>query len=138
MALSKPQEIALHQILEMPLAPLVNRLVGSDGLVVEQRNVATSIRQAKQALSDYLAQYICSDADTEAALKVYLNKWIALGTDVTTIDSGSLGNLSGLNDDPERERLEIRRQVLVIVPFYRHHEELLRASKASSTVPILR
>jgi hypothetical protein len=136
--LTRVHEIALHQILEMPLAPLVNRLVGSDGLVVEQRNVATSIRQAKQALSDYLAQYVLADADLEVVLKRYLDKWIALGTDVTTIDSGSLGNLSGLNDDPERERLEIRRQVLVIVPFYRHHEELLRAAKNCSTVSILR
>jgi hypothetical protein len=137
-ALSKLQEIALHQILEVPIAPMVSRIVGEDGLVVEQRDVSDSIRQAKRALDEYLARIIYSDPATEAALKVYLDRWIALGTDTTVMESGTVGNVSGLSYNPTMERQTIKELVGHMVPFYRRPEEILRAQRNNTTVMILR
>lgn len=138
MALTVQQEIALFQILEVPWQPLVMKPAGADYLIHETNDVTTSIRQARQRILDYLTVYIYSSAQAEVVLTAYLDRWIEIGTNVVNIDSGSTGAVGGVTSRPDDERLEIQKQVKVVVPFYRAHVEIERASAAGTTVAIIR
>lgn len=139
MSLTTEQEIALFQMLEVPWQPVVIKPAGSDNLFYEKTDATTSVRQARQAILDYLAAYIYTNASAEAVLVNYCTRWIDIGTDTVTIISGSVGSgVSGVSNDPERERLEIQRQVKGLVPFYRVHEEMSRQASAGAYVGICR
>jgi len=138
MALTTQQQIALFQILEVPWQPKVIKPAGVDNLFHETSDATTSIRQARQAILDYLATYIYTDAAAQACLQVYCDRWIEIGTDVIVLDSGSTGGIAGVSSDPERERLEIQRQVKVMVPFWKAHVEIERAGTAGPYVGITR
>lgn len=137
MSLSTEQDIALFQALEVPWQPMVGQLVDKWNLVVQKWEVSDSIRQANKAIRDYLAAYITPITAAENKLKVYLDRWIQLGTDVVTLNGG-VGPVQGVACDPEKERLEIQRQVKGMVPFYRAHEEVSRLATAGAYIPICR
>lgn len=137
MALTAEQDIALFQVLEVPWQPQVNQLVDKWNLVVQVWNVSDSIRQANRAIRDYLAAYITPVPAAEAKLKEYLDRWIQIGTDTVTLDGG-VGPVQGVACDPNKERLEIMRQVKGFLPFYRAHEEASRLETTSTYVAICR
>lgn len=124
MALTKAQEIALYTILEVPYATVHNRVI-SEGLLVEPHSVTGSPSAAKTHITAHLAD-VATDAALEAVLTGLLDEWIDLGTDTTAIEGGAVGNVQGLTTTISGEREEIRRQVLIIVPFYRYHEQFQR------------
>jgi hypothetical protein len=139
MAITKAQEIALYQILEIPWQAVATHLIDGDNMVGLQLTIqATSTRQAKQMLTDYLTAYIYTDTATQTVLTTLLDRWNALGTTTVRIESGGTGAIAGVTMDPREEREEISRQVKVIVPFYRRHEELERAHGGQSSVQIVR
>jgi hypothetical protein len=138
MALTVEQEIALFQILEVPWQPVVLKPAGPDNLFFEKSDATNSIRQARQAILDYLAAYINGNAVALAKLQAYCDRWIEIGTDTVVMDQGSTGALTGVTSDPERERLEIQRQVKGFVPFYRAHVEVERAATSGPYVGIVR
>ena len=135
MALSKAREIALFKVLEVPYSTTTNTLL-PDGLTVQVHDVTSSIRAAKTVILAHLTSNIYIDADIQTELESLLDDYIDLGTDMTMIDGGSIGNLSGIRWSPQEDREEIRRQVLALVPFWRHHDELLRST--SGVVRIIR
>lgn len=139
MSLTGQQEIALYQILEMPISPTVNILIDGENQLVVQRTIEESTtRQAIAALKAYLADLAANHVDWENSLKSLLNRWLTIGTSTQTIEAGGTGMINGITINPESERMEIRRQVIVIVPFYRRHEELSRRANASTNVPFIR
>jgi hypothetical protein len=135
MALSDDEHLALHEILEIPVHTSIDRIVGDDGLVIEQHDVSVSIRQANTALDTYLASLTSAE---EAKLKLLLVAWNDLGFDTTRMEGGAVGSIQGLTDDPDNERRIIRQRVLVIVPFYRKQDEMLRMAKNTGFIPVIR
>ena len=125
-------EIALFQVIEVPYATKSNVIVG-DALLAETHDVTGSSRAAYTLIMSQVNSMVAG-AVTE--LESLLTTWRNLGTDVVSIDGGSIGNLQGVSDSAAAEREEIRKQVLVLVPFYRYHEELSR--RRGLTVPIIR
>lgn len=139
MPLTTQQEIALFQMLEVPWQPVVIKPAGADYLFYEKSDATTSIRQARQAILDYLAVYVYPNADALLVLVGYCNRWICIGTDTIVLQAGSAGNgVTGVTSDPERERLEIQRQVKGMVPFFRAHQEMARAASSGSSISICR
>jgi hypothetical protein len=138
MPITTRQEIALFQILEVPWQPVVIKPAGPDSLFYEMSDATNSIRQARQKILDYLAAYIYPNADALDMLEGYCNRWLAIGTDTVTMESGSTGSLAGVTSDPERERLEIQKQVRDFIPFYRSHIQIERAGTSGAYVGIVR
>jgi len=138
MALTKAQLIALHEILAIPFTPITT---GNDGYVdfldpethtrVEQWiSPNDSDHQAKAVLVSLLTE-IAGDSDLETALKVYLDRWNALGTQVWVLD-GNVGNIQGIATSPEAERREIMRRVKITVPFVERIEEIKRQTQEAN------
>lgn len=141
MALTTAQEIALFQILEVPWCPSgsdqeAGHLVGGDNMLVERAIVRSS--QSMQAAALIRSWVAALGSDAETVLVAYLTEWITLGTDTTDLVGASVGGYSGITDTPESTRLEIRRQVIVLVPYYRHHEVIERDSRSGGSVNLIR
>lgn len=133
--LTKKQEIALFKILEVPYSTMGNRVVG-DNLLVETHSVTGASRAAKTTITSFLASEIYTDSEVEEELVSLIDLWISIGTDVTAIENGAVGDISGISDSAAAEKEEIRRQVLVLVPFYRYADELMR--KRGGTISLIR
>ena len=123
MSLSAQQRTSLFQVLEMPMFGTVNKLIDPDNLTVEPRIAADSTRNAIIQLDNHLQDLSDNYPDLEIELKIHLDSWSSLGTQSWTLDGGTAG-IQGVAMGPESQRLEIRRHILPIVPFYRHHEEM--------------
>ena len=137
MALSDTQTVSLYGVLEMPMFDTINKLIDPDNLTVEPRIAASTTRNAILQLEAHLADLASNYSGLETELKVYLDSWDALGTQTYTLDGGT-GGIDGVAYNPEQERIEIRRKVLVIVPFYRAHEEMSRLDELKTDVLICR
>lgn len=133
MALTKAREIALFQILEVPYTTSVGYIY-PDGLTAQISDVASSSIAAKNLITTFLTLNVYPDATLQAVLETLLDAWIALGTDTTSIVNGSVGNIAGVNSEPDAERGEIRKQTVIIVPYYRADEQLRRGT---AMVPII-
>ena len=137
--LSTVQEITLFQILEVPWQPVVLKPAGNDNLFFEKSDATSSTRQARAAIIDYLSTYVYPNADALNMLVGYLNRWRTMATDTVTVQGGSVGSgVTGVTSDPERERLEIQRQVKGLVPFFRAHIEVERAASSTAFIGITR
>jgi len=123
MSLTLEQEVALFDILQVPYQTSVHKLTDDDNLLAVENIVSDNGMRAYTLIQSKITE-IEGIAALEAILVAYLDDWVAMGTNVTTIDAGGIGDLNGLSDDPDRERTVIRGKVLGIVPFYRAHEEM--------------
>ena len=136
MAITDAQDIALHQILEIPLKARVLKPQGSDNLWVQEwKTQDDNVRQINTALTSYLATL---SVDQETVLKQLLDEWISLGTFRVDVTDGGTGGIQGVTDNPNEERDEIIRQVKVIVPFYKAHLEIENSTRESTQIGILR
>jgi len=132
--LTKQEEISLFMILEVPFSATTQQMV-SDGQMSVQKIVPTAIA-CYNTIKTYLTNYIYTDADVEAVLVDLLDKWICLGTRTESMEGGAVGSIQGLNYSVPKERAEIKKQVIVIVPFYRLADDYKREN--SSQVSIMR
>jgi len=137
MALSDSQKISLFQVLEVPLFDTIGLLHGESNLNQQPFNSGTSDFQAKAAIESHLDNLAANYTGYEDELKTYLDEWSALGSQTLTLD-GSVGGIDGVSINTESERLEIRRRVLVIVPFYRAHEEMMRSNEQNTSINVIR
>jgi hypothetical protein len=135
MALTKAREIALFQILEIPYSLRVNYLIQPGQITAEPRDATNSAYAARTLVLQHLTDNIYPDTDIQTVLEARLDDWINLGIDTTSMEQGSVGNVAGLRMDPDADRAEIRRQVLILVPFYRAQDEISRGN--SSSCPII-
>lgn len=138
MSLTERQKISLYQILDVPRVNNVQRFIGEDNLVVQELRAMDTITSANIKIEQYLSEIALTETDRESVLKTYLDRWAYLGTDVTVVDAGSFGSISGVTIDPNAERNEIIRQVKSIVPFYRHHDEMSQQAKSSPVINVIR
>jgi len=138
MSLTMSQKRALYEILEMPMFTTINKLIDPDNLSVEQRISAATNRSAINQLEEHLTDLATNYSELETSLKTYLDQWNYLGTDQTKISIGGVGSISGIDIDPNEERLNIRRAVLPIVPFYRKHQEMSLQELNNPQINIMR
>ena len=138
MALTDVQDMILHEILEIPMGAESFRLSDPDNLAGYKRTVtAENVLQAEAALQSRLA--LLSSAQ-ETKLKTYLDRYDAIGTDMTVIETGGIGNIAGVTDSPQHERILIAQKVKVLLPFFRAHEEIAKQKHVDSdgAIPVVR
>lgn len=138
MALTDTQRVSLFQILEMPIVPYVNHLPDYDKLNIEKWDSTNSPRQAIAALDAHLAYLAASLPNIETELKTLLDRWYEIGTIPVTIQSGSIGSMSGITLDFDVERRMISERVKTIVPFWRKHDEIEHLRTSSPTITVIR
>lgn len=119
MSLTAAQKFSLFEILEIPYGTTGN-ILSDDGLSRTQKTVADSWA-AKIAVEDHLAALT---ADAETRLGLHIAEWDAIRYATARIEAGGVGGVGGATYDPNEKRREILKLVLVIVPFYRLHEQL--------------
>ena len=136
MGLSKEQELALYEALEVPYQTSVHKLQPEDNLTAIEYTAVNLATQAFILIQNRITE-IEADADLLSLLQDNLNDWIALGNNVTTLQGG-IGELNGVDDDPNRERNIIRAKIITKVPFYRHHDEMKVTESRSMNAGICR
>ena len=127
--------LALYQVLELPMFPAQGNVYG-DGMVATVHDVTGSVRAVPTLITAHLNTYIYPDVTLFTALQGLLQSWVALGTDEIALQQGSVGNVTGIETSTRGTREEIRKQVLVMVPYWRYHEEMQR--RRSGTIEIIR
>jgi len=131
MALTDAQDLALYTVLEIPYATKHNTL-DDPGLISYENDadalVYTGTAAAKSAVTAHLATMTAA-ALTQLAL--LLDAFIDLGFDNTKILGGSIGNIQGVTSDPDLDRETIKKQVIILVPFYREHEDFIRRNSSN-------
>jgi hypothetical protein len=131
MALTDSQELALFTILEIPYSTKHNTL-DDQGLISYEDDADALVYQgtaaAKSAVEAHLA--LMTDAAL-TQLALLLDAFIDLGFDNTKILGGSIGNIQGITSDPDLDRDTIKKQVIILVPFYRKHEDFIRANSSN-------
>ena len=121
MALTVAREIALFEVLEVPITPTVNYIVG-EGQLAESHDVSGSPKNVYDMIIARVAQLTGAYL---TRLEELLDDWIDLGNDTMTLD-GSVGSVQSVQDSVAGERDEIKKKVMVLVPFYRAHIEMRR------------
>jgi len=123
MTLSLERELALFEILQVPYQTSVMKLQPEDNLTAIEYTADNLATQAFGLIQDKITE-IEANAELLALLEGHLDSWVALGTNVTNLQ-GNVGDIGGIDDSPDRERQAIRAKVITIVPFYRHHDEMV-------------
>lgn len=127
--------LALFQILELPMYPK-QATVYPDGSVARVHDLTNQQWEIGGLIDGHLNQFIYPDSVAYTALTTLLTAWQALGTNNITLQQGAVGNISGIDTSTDAQRAEIRKQVIVLVPYYRHYDEMLR--RRSATIEIIR
>jgi len=134
MALSEAEQISLYEILEVPIPGSVDiptdpyRL---DGLTRNQSSAQWSLSVKINARIAALT------AAQETRLKSYIGMWDDLGVNVTNLE-GSIGDISGISDSPQRERMAIQARVKTIIPVIQYIDEIQMSADASPFRPLIR
>jgi hypothetical protein len=131
MALTKPRELGLYQILAVPYPTAVAHTVGVDNMLVAKIEIEQATTQQAKAWIDARLAAVAADATLQTALEALLDQWLALDINTVTLDGG-VGDISGVKYDPDRARLIIAQRVKIIVPLYRCHDEIQRQSLLAS------
>jgi len=125
-AYTEAQYQTLFEILEIPYT--------SDGSIYTLTNAGdaayTGISWDSVALQKaYSGVYIWvsgMSASGQAVLSGMLTEWDALGSDMTRIDNGTIGDINGITYSAPERRERIAQRVKIRVPYYRKHEEIRR------------
>lgn len=136
MALTKAQEIALYQALEVPYGNVVGIFRDQNNQLAARYVADDPSRSAHTLIQNHLAAL---DSDVEAVLTDYLDEWIGMDTDATVVESGNVGSLSQVLDNPIQTKMEIRRCILTIVPYCREwFSDQARRSGSGGIIPVVR
>lgn len=134
-SLTIAQKIALFDILDIPHYPGFFTVDGM-GTLSKQTNISATASAAYTELNTYLDSLDATNGETE--LMVLITRWIAIGTQVAKMESGSVGDsLTSVTMDYDRERYWIKDKVKKIVPFYPWGEVLARQSSGGSGIDSL-
>jgi hypothetical protein len=131
MALTDSQNLALYTILEVPYSTK-HRTLDVAGLISYETNADDLVYQgtaaAKSAIETHLASMTAAALTQLASL---LDEFIDLGIDSTKVINGSIGNIQGVTSDPDVDRDTIKKQVIILVPFYRSHLDFIRRNSSN-------
>lgn len=73
-------------------------------------------------------------ASGREVLSGMLSEFDALGSDMTRIDGGTIGDIGGVTYSAEERRNRIAQRVRIRVPYYRKHEDIMRTRNGPTVV----
>src|SRR5947208_2198146 len=93
------QRISLHQIIGVPYLPSGSNpaMVMDDAGFVADQQIVTATQSVNTEITAFLAAV---DVDVETAIKALITRFDAIGTSVSTIIAGNLGDMTGVTNDP--------------------------------------
>jgi hypothetical protein len=127
MALTTSQKITLFEIIDTPYTGNVDEMYGKFGLSALTYEVGIDGKVQLKVL-DRLTELT---AEEEQKLLVYIDRWEAIGTNITSVDAGAFGTSSGMTFSADAELERIRQRVKNMVPV-RHYWENVQQSAAES------
>ena len=128
--MSQAQEMALFQILDIPYTTTGYTLTDDLGTLRSSAAITPSsvilpeIEAFITGGTIHGITYPVMDSGVLAQLLVYINRWIALGTQVTTIEKGMVGTTTQVTNRPQDERALIREYTRNTVPFFTRYAYL--------------
>jgi hypothetical protein len=137
MALTESQLDSVFEILELPRATSVDRPIGDMGLTAQTYAESNTDYQLQTKVEARLAALTSAQ---QTRMISYINQWESLDTTVASID-GSMGNMIGVNFDPDKERYKIQERVKRLCNVYAYLEEIQmeknRNKGGNSFIPVL-
>jgi len=121
MALTVAQKIALFDILETPYDGSVDVPQGEYALTAITYNSDTPEYKLQTLINNRLSALVAAE---EAVLVSYINDWLMVGNNITSIDAGSIGGTSGLSYDPTLRLQRIQKSVKNLIPVFRYRREI--------------
>jgi len=128
MALTTAQKISVFEIIDTPYTGSVDEMYGKYGLNATKWRSADNDNKVQVRILDRLANLT---SEEEAVLIRYIDRWQYIGTQVWTMDAGSMGTTSGMNVSPDSELMRIRDRVKNLIPV-RHYWETVQKSANES------
>lgn len=120
MSLSVSQKLDLFRILGTSYTGNVSEPQGDFNLSYREQEPENDDHKLQTRI---LNRITALTADEENWLITRLNQWQLIGTNTATID-GSVGGTQGIQYDPEKQRSNIRADILTLIPVYRYQEEM--------------
>lgn len=126
-SLTIAQKIALYQVLEVPYATSYNTMDGMGTLTATTDVSGASSSAAYTSINTYLDTLTSNNGETQ--LIALLDRWIAIGTKVVSMDAGAVGGLQGVTMRYDQERALIEERIKYIVPYFRWHEVIAKKTE---------
>ena len=127
MALTTAQKISVFEIIDTPYTGNVDEMYGRFGLSALTYEVGDD-QKVQLKIIDRLATLT---AEEEIVLKQYIDRWQYIGTQVWTMDAGSMGTTSGMNVSPDSELMRIRDRVKNLIPVRHYWENVQKSANES-------
>ncbi len=129
-ALTVAQKQAVFEALEIPWNNgTTDGTVGfytTDGVggIAQRTSISNStLAQTQLQLLTFLDNLNTNQPQQETVLISYTARWIVIGTQKVKMENGSVGHsVTGIYYNFEDERLELKKRIQSIVPFFRAHE----------------
>jgi hypothetical protein len=131
MAFTETQYQTLFEILEVPYSTDGSQyLLTAQGDAVYTGGSADSValQKAYTGITNWVTGMTASGL---AVLSGLLTEWDALGSDMTAIAGGTVGDIGGITYSAEDRRNRIAQRVRIRVPFFRAHDQILRRPKGA-------
>jgi hypothetical protein len=132
MSLTAAQRETVFEILDVPSLDKIGEMVDNNNICTFVLNYGDSAKRTS-AYVDLMLNWIATQTALEAMLVGYIERWDEIGTDPSVQQSGQVGNLSGITDDPTAELKIIRGRVKRILAIRRWDEFI--SSVRDSGVP---
>jgi len=117
MALTDAQRITVFQIIGIPYAGKTFDLTDESGLNAIERNPQNAEYKAATMLNNHITNVIDADSALSAKVIALVDKWDALETFSMSLNAGTIGDMGGIDNDPDRERATIQELLKPLVPF---------------------
>ena len=134
--LTDAQKLSLFEILDVPFATGHYTTSGMGTLSAQTSISSASQAQAKTEILSYLDGL--EGLEQETRLGTYITRWDALSTKQVRMTGGAVGQINGIDRDPEDERETIRQRVKLLVPFYKRHEVIAREAGSRTSINMIR
>jgi hypothetical protein len=121
MALTTAQKIALFDILETPYDGSVDVPQGDYNLTGITYQADTTDYKLQTLINNRLSALTTAE---ENVLVSYINDWLMVGNNITSIDAVSIGGTSGVNYDPTLRLQRIQKSVKNLIPVFRYLREI--------------
>ena len=121
MALTVAQKIALFDILETPYDGSVDVPQGEYALTAITYTSDTPEYKLQTLITNRLAALTTAE---ENVLIAYINDWLMVGSNITSIDAGSIGGTSGVSYDPTLRLQRIQKSMKNLIPVFRYLREI--------------
>jgi hypothetical protein len=132
MAITTAQKIALFDVLECPYDGTVDKPTDEFNLSGVTYTSDNPDYKLQTKINDRLSSLTSEEEDV---LVNYIAQWQLIGSNVASVEAGSIGGVNGVTYDPTHHLMRIQKSVKNLIPVMRYRKEItlgLEREKAGS------